>query len=99
VLDALTASRAKTDEIYTETKQLEARVRRETADLSRMRHAEESAAALTADPLSSMPMGARARVGRSVIDLEAIAFQQGGHLMANKKCHLPPGSFRVTKKG
>lgn len=39
------AAREKTDEIFTDTKQLEARVRRETAELGRMRKAEESAGA------------------------------------------------------
>lgn len=35
----------------------------------------------------------------SMIDLEAIQFTQGSHFMANKKCDLPPGSFRTPKKG
>ena len=33
------------------------------------------------------------------IDLEDLAFSQGSHLMSNKKCHLPEGSFRKQKKG
>eukprot|EP00052_Salpingoeca_macrocollata_P008148 m.64806 g.64806 ORF g.64806 m.64806 type:complete len:2134 (+) comp16452_c0_seq1:64-6465(+) len=36
---------------------------------------------------------------REVLRLEDIAFQQGGHLMANKQCALPPGAFRNTRKG
>lgn len=36
---------------------------------------------------------------KQVINLEDIAFAQGGHLMANKKCQLPEGSFRKQKKG
>eukprot|EP00736_Rhodelphis_marinus_P012662 Rmarinus@m.14169 len=36
---------------------------------------------------------------KAVIDLEALAFAQGGHYMANKSCELPKGSFRRTKKG
>ncbi|KAJ3128871.1 DEIH-box ATPase [Nowakowskiella sp. JEL0407] len=33
------------------------------------------------------------------LDLEAMAFTQGGHLMSNKKCKLPEGSFKKSKKG
>ena len=36
---------------------------------------------------------------RKVVDLEDLVFTQGSHLMANKRCHLPDGSFRKTKKG
>jgi pre-mRNA-splicing helicase BRR2 len=28
-----------------------------------------------------------------------MAFSQGGHLMSNKKCKLPDGSFKRSKKG
>ncbi|EOD12464.1 hypothetical protein EMIHUDRAFT_422149 [Emiliania huxleyi CCMP1516] len=99
VLSDLAAARDKTDEIFTETKQLEARVRKETADLARMRKAEAEASVLTADMLAAVPEAGKARVGRNTLDLEAITFAAGGHLMANRKCHLPPGSFRVAKKG
>ncbi|KAF1745294.1 hypothetical protein MXB_125 [Myxobolus squamalis] len=34
-----------------------------------------------------------------IIDLESLAFKDGSHLMANKKCHLPEGSFRKQRKG
>ena len=34
-----------------------------------------------------------------VLNLEDIQFQQGSHLMANKKCQLPEGSFRKQRKG
>ena len=34
-----------------------------------------------------------------VLDLEALKFQQGSRLMANKKCTLPKGSQRLTKPG
>ncbi|KAJ3766130.1 pre-mRNA splicing factor, partial [Lentinula raphanica] len=33
------------------------------------------------------------------IDLSAMAFSQGGHLMSNKKCVLPEGSFKRLRKG
>ncbi|ERN11506.1 hypothetical protein AMTRI_Chr03g43880 [Amborella trichopoda] len=36
---------------------------------------------------------------RHLLDLEILAFQKGGLLMANKKCELPPGSYRTPKKG
>ena len=36
---------------------------------------------------------------KRAIDLEAMSFSQGGHLMSNKKCKLPDGSFKRTKKG
>ena len=35
---------------------------------------------------------------RQLLDLESIAFQQGGLLMANKKCELPLGSYRNHNK-
>ncbi|KAI9298963.1 Sec63-domain-containing protein [Neoconidiobolus thromboides FSU 785] len=33
------------------------------------------------------------------IDLDMLAFNQGGHLMSNKKCLLPAGSTKTTHKG
>ncbi|KAL5471241.1 hypothetical protein EMCRGX_G029336, partial [Ephydatia muelleri] len=36
---------------------------------------------------------------RKVLDLEELAFPHGSHFMANKRCQLPSGSFRQTKKG
>lgn len=36
---------------------------------------------------------------RKVLDLEDLAFTDGSHFMANKRCQLPSGSFRQTKKG
>mmetsp|Transcript_75394 Transcript_75394/g.157134 ORF Transcript_75394/g.157134 Transcript_75394/m.157134 type:complete len:2169 (-) Transcript_75394:248-6754(-) len=34
-----------------------------------------------------------------MLDLEGLAFPRGSHFMANQKCQLPAGSFRVQKKG
>ena len=34
-----------------------------------------------------------------MLELDALAFQQGRRLMANKRCELPPGSYRSAKKG
>lgn len=36
---------------------------------------------------------------KQLLDLKDLAFEQGSHLMANKKCLLPDGSFRKQKKG
>ncbi|EMD34630.1 hypothetical protein CERSUDRAFT_116803 [Gelatoporia subvermispora B] len=36
---------------------------------------------------------------KKMVDLEGMAFSQGGHLMSNKKCKLPEGSFKRSKKG
>ncbi|KAK6927878.1 Sec63 domain [Dillenia turbinata] len=36
---------------------------------------------------------------RQLLDLDSIAFHQGGLLMANKKCELPLGSYRNHSKG
>ncbi|GAV65809.1 DEAD domain-containing protein/Helicase_C domain-containing protein/Sec63 domain-containing protein [Cephalotus follicularis] len=36
---------------------------------------------------------------RQLLDLDDLAFEQGGLLMANKKCDLPQGSFRHQSKG
>jgi pre-mRNA-splicing helicase BRR2 len=99
VVTQLQAARLKTDEIFTETKQLEARVRKETAELARMQASAEGAGTIAADMLAAVPEQARARVGQTLLDLEAMAFEQGGHLMSNKKCALPPGSFRTQRKG
>ena len=99
VVREISAARLKTDEIFTETKQLEARVRKETADLARMARAEEGAGAVSTDLLAAVPEPSKARVGMALLDLEALAFEQGGHLMASQKCTLPQGSKRVTKKG
>ncbi|KAL0313818.1 UNVERIFIED_CONTAM: DExH-box ATP-dependent RNA helicase DExH12 [Sesamum angustifolium] len=36
---------------------------------------------------------------RQLLDLESLAFHQGGLLMANRKCELPVGSYRNHRKG
>ncbi|KAI8816428.1 Sec63 Brl domain-containing protein [Fimicolochytrium jonesii] len=43
--------------------------------------------------------GSSATVPRATINLDELAFQQGGHLMSNKKCDLPQGTFKREKKG
>ena len=42
---------------------------------------------------------AGARGPKKLLDLEQLSFVQGGHLMANKKCTLPEGSYRRAQKG
>jgi hypothetical protein len=41
---------------------------------------------------------ADARSGRKTVDLDGLAFTQGGHLNTNKNTNLPPGSTRTTDK-
>lgn len=36
---------------------------------------------------------------RQMLDLDDLAFEQGSHLMSNKKVKLPDGSFKRSKKG
>jgi hypothetical protein len=36
---------------------------------------------------------------KQTVDLESMAFSQGGHLMSNKKCMLPDSSFKHARKG
>ncbi|KAI7854305.1 Sec63 Brl domain-containing protein [Circinella umbellata] len=36
---------------------------------------------------------------RKMLDLDDMAFEQGAHLMSNKKVKLPDGSFKRSKKG
>lgn len=38
------------------------------------------------------------RAPTKLLDLDAMAFNQGSHLMTNKKCELPKGSFKTTHK-
>ncbi len=37
--------------------------------------------------------------GPEILNLEELAFENGSHFMANKKCQLPEGSFRKQEKG
>lgn len=36
---------------------------------------------------------------RKLLELDEMAFSQGSHFMANKRCQLPDGSFRKQRKG
>ena len=35
----------------------------------------------------------------AILDLDDLTFAQGSHLMANKRCQLPEGSYRKQRKG
>lgn len=39
------------------------------------------------------------KIPQHYIDVESLAFQDGGHLMSNKECRLPEGTWRAQKKG
>jgi pre-mRNA-splicing helicase BRR2 len=55
--------------------------------------------ALNAVPTkATLAPGSVARPQRTV-DIDSLIFQQGGHLMSNKKVKLPPGSFKRAGKG
>jgi len=41
----------------------------------------------------------QSRYARKMLDLEDLTFKDGSHLMANKKCQLPDGSYRKQRKG
>lgn len=47
----------------------------------------------------SMAQKIAERTPRAVLDLDSLSFSQGSHFMSNKKCILPEGSFKTTKKG
>ncbi|CAG8585503.1 9938_t:CDS:2 [Funneliformis caledonium] len=47
---------------------------------------------------ATLPPGTTA-TPKAIVDLESLTFTQGGHLMSNKKCKLPEGSFKRSKKG
>ncbi|KAJ8602966.1 hypothetical protein CTAYLR_001574 [Chrysophaeum taylorii] len=42
---------------------------------------------------------ARGSAPERTLDLAQLAFQRGGHVMTNKRCELPPKSWRAQKKG
>ena len=38
-------------------------------------------------------------IGLEILNLDELAFSNGSHFMANKRCQLPDGSFRKQEKG
>lgn len=49
--------------------------------------------------LRYFPPLSQAVAPRQLLDLDDLAFTQGSHFMANKRCQLPDGSFRKQRKG
>ena len=69
-------------------------------DVVKEKQTKEKASAKTARVEDMDTDEAGAAMGRvQQVDLDDLAFHQGSHLMANKRCHLPDGSFRKQKKG
>ena len=73
-------------------------------ELSGDRQAKAQPDAMDVDVSSDVPKTATLAPGSTLqpkrtVDLESMAFSQGGHLMSNKKCKLPEGSFKRAKKG
>ncbi|CAF92185.1 unnamed protein product, partial [Tetraodon nigroviridis] len=51
------------------------------------------------DDLEAMDVDSWRVAPRQLLDLDDLAFTQGSHFMANKRCQLPDGSFRKQRKG
>lgn len=90
------------------------RTRREAIGLNKLAGVQESVApdsatdeVLLADTVAgrreetvaASHAGAFGRAPERVLDLDALAFQKGGHVMTNKRCELPAKSWRAQKKG
>lgn len=65
---------------------------------------QEDAAPLLEDDAPFMMDGSGAGIdvdltAEPAVDLEALAFAQGGHTMTNKRCVVPEGSTKATKAG
>lgn len=72
----------------------------ESADLQEKKGVgEQKAAAETSISKHTLSFPLSQLGSRKVLDLEDMAFTEGSHFMANKRCQLPSGSFRKTKKG
>ena len=69
---------------------------RQTATEQKIR---EEARKLRGEVAEMRTQGGAAAAGRQLLELDALAFVQGSHFMSNKRCELPPGSFRSAKKG
>lgn len=73
-------------------------------ELAGDRQAKARPDAMDVDTKPEVPKTATLAPGSTVqpkrtVDLEGMAFSQGGHLMSNKKCKLPDGSFKRARKG
>ena len=72
---------------------LEERVRREARNIARAGAADED------EEMDVSTAAGGHRAPKAVLDLGNLAFDEGSHLMSNKKCELPKGSYRAQKKG
>lgn len=61
--------------------------------------ADASSSGASSSGIRAMAVDERQPSKRQLVDLESLSFAQEGHLMSNKKCKLPPGSFRTSKRG
>lgn len=71
---------------------LKGRMQKEQRELSRRAQLKLEALDILEKEESRVPVA-------NMVDLDDLAFQQGGHLMSNKQCKLPEGSFQKQKKG
>ncbi|TYZ63781.1 hypothetical protein PybrP1_001841 [[Pythium] brassicae (nom. inval.)] len=53
----------------------------------------------TVNMAAALAAPAAAKKPQRYIDVEALVFPEGGHLMSNKECRLPEGTWRAQKKG
>ncbi|KAG1685193.1 hypothetical protein DVH05_009684 [Phytophthora capsici] len=51
------------------------------------------------DAVKEEANGAPKKKPQHYVDVESLAFQEGGHLMSNRECRLPEGTWRAQKKG
>ena len=80
------------------------RTRKEAVGLSKLQGVrlddDEAAKLLEAEATKMDVDGAPGhRAPSQVLDLQSLAFAKGGHQMTNKRCELPPKSWRAQKKG
>ena len=57
------------------------------------------AGAASKDDVDDDMDGGGKTLGLEILNLEELAFSNGSHFMANKRCQLPDGSFRKQEKG
>ena len=101
ILEALTFSHKTEGE---RKRDMEKRLRKEIRGLREKGMTATEAESAAALGTTAMAVDGTAAAGtqlapRQLLDLEGLAFAAGGHLMANKRCELPDGSQRVSRKG
>nr|WCZ58665.1 U5 small nuclear ribonucleoprotein 200 kDa [Seculamonas ecuadoriensis] len=60
---------------------------------------QKDAASARARAQAAAEVEPNAAKSKHVLDLEALSFEAAGHFMSNRKCKLPEGSYRTSKKG